>query len=233
MGATDLKRHELIALCAAALRPTKRMWQRFTDELRALKESGRVTSDEEVALLTTHFVDTKLAEVEDEDDVDAETVVDVIQRFHESIEAEVDRKLGEAVEAKGAELGVELAAAKATALEREETERAAVERAARSEEAKREIEIRVIGRVRRIAGWIGACTYWGAAVIIAAATLVGAGLLSTSTFWPRILAGSVVVMAAILNFVNLQTGLSVRHLRRQVEARVIPVITRWWLGRES
>ncbi len=197
--ATQLKRHELVAMCAAALRPTPQMWKRFTDELRRLKDSGDLTSDEEIAVLTSRLTDARLAEVEDEDDVDADTVVDIVERVRESYAEEV-----------------------ATA----------TERALRSGEEKRQLELRIIRNTNLIAGWVGRVCYWGLGVIVAVGIVLSLpGLGLTSSFWAQVLAGVVLAIFALLNFVDLHTGLSVAHLRKRLESYVARKLTSWWLGR--
>lgn len=44
-AAADLKLHELIALCGAALRPHRRTWDRFVGYLRAATADGTLSTD--------------------------------------------------------------------------------------------------------------------------------------------------------------------------------------------
>ena len=135
-AATQLKRHELVALCSAALRPTPRMWRRFTDELRTLKEARELTSDEEIAVLTSRLTDFRLSEVQDEDDVDTGTVRDVVERVRDSFVEEAGKRLVQALSTKERELSETIATVKAEAQRHEEAGRAATERAHQSEEDK-------------------------------------------------------------------------------------------------
>ncbi len=68
MAAAGLKLHELVALCAAALRPSREIWEAFVRELRKLEASGQITSDESVAIIVSELSDIRLGELQDEEE---------------------------------------------------------------------------------------------------------------------------------------------------------------------
>lgn len=93
-----LKVHELIVLCSAMSRPGRKLWDKFLGHLRQLREQEVISSDEEVAILASNLTDQLLAvTVEDEDDPDAETLTEVVERVKADYRASADTKI-EAVE---------------------------------------------------------------------------------------------------------------------------------------
>ena len=87
-----LKLHELIALCSAALQPTGKTWGQFKRHLRNLQASGAVSSDETVAILANQFTDVYLSRLEDhftdEEDIDSDSLNEVIERVRASYAAD-------------------------------------------------------------------------------------------------------------------------------------------------
>lgn len=218
--AARLKKHELVALCAAALRPTDKMWRRFTEELRRLKTSGNLSSDEEVAALTSHLIDSRLSEIDDEEDVDAETVQDVIDCVKEEYAEEALRVAHKAIEEK--EKGVAAEASRA---------HVALERARRSEEQSRQHDLRIIQKAEGIARLVGFFFYWGSGVIALVAMLVGSTSLA-SGFHPvvGVLFGVGIGVAVFISFLSSFAGISVKDLRRRVEYYLSERIRTWWLA---
>jgi hypothetical protein len=95
-AATDLKLQELIALCAAALRPSRAAWDRFLGHLRKLEESGDLSTDEAIAVTASSLTDKLLSEVEDEDGLDAATLDEVVERVKATYRAEADQRVAAA-----------------------------------------------------------------------------------------------------------------------------------------
>ena len=79
-----LKLHELIALCSAALQPTRKTWDQFKRHLQNLQDSGVVSSDETAAILANQFTDVHLSQLEDhladDTDIDSDSLDEVIER---------------------------------------------------------------------------------------------------------------------------------------------------------
>ena len=86
-----LKLHELMALCSAALQPTRQTWDRFKRHLRNLQDSGVVSSDEIAAILANQFTDVHLSHLEDhlteDTDIDSDNLNEVIERVRASYAA--------------------------------------------------------------------------------------------------------------------------------------------------
>jgi hypothetical protein len=86
-SASQLKVHELMALCAAALRPTREVWNRFLKHLRRLQDSGQLTSDEVTAIVASSLTDQLLVEDSIDEDSDAATLGEVVERVRASYAA--------------------------------------------------------------------------------------------------------------------------------------------------
>lgn len=91
-SASRLKLHELVALCAAALRPSRNTWNAFLKHLKKLQETGELSSDEVTAIVASELTDRVLADAVD-DEVDATTLSEVVERvkagYREKADAEV------------------------------------------------------------------------------------------------------------------------------------------------
>jgi hypothetical protein len=91
---SKLKLHELVALCAAALRPTRKTWERFLKHLRHLESTGELSSDESVSIVASSLSDSVLVEMEDrEEDIDAESLTEVVERVKDGYRQEAEKKI--------------------------------------------------------------------------------------------------------------------------------------------
>lgn len=124
-SASKLKLHELVALCTAALAPSKKVWDQFSGHLRTLQESGRLSSEEMVAIVTSQLTDDLLSRFDEDVDTDADTIEEVIERVREQYKVDAQRSIQDA-EA----------------------------RAKRREEELRELVLRLRRRSRRLARWV-------------------------------------------------------------------------------
>ncbi len=99
-AAQQLKLHELVALCSAALRPSRELWEAFIQHLRALEKQGTLTSDEAVALVASEFTHSLLTDVHlahgDPNDIDAATIAEVVDRVRSRYREDGDRKVAAA-----------------------------------------------------------------------------------------------------------------------------------------
>lgn len=91
---SKLKLHELVALCAAALRPFRKTWERFLKHLRHLENTGELSSDESVSIVASSFTDRVLVEMEDrEEDMDAASLTEVVDRVKDGYRQEAEKKI--------------------------------------------------------------------------------------------------------------------------------------------
>ena len=69
-----------MALCNAALRPSRTAWERFIAYLAQLEESGELSSDEVTALIASELTDRVLVNVGIDEDSDASSMSEVVER---------------------------------------------------------------------------------------------------------------------------------------------------------
>ncbi len=79
----DLKRDQLLALCAAALRPNARDWKRFMEHLNGLVASGAIDSDERVSYTVNALSGDTFAEASLLHSDDASTYKEVMARVEQ------------------------------------------------------------------------------------------------------------------------------------------------------
>jgi hypothetical protein len=95
-SATKLKLQELMALCNAALRPSRAAWERFIAHLAQLEKSGELSSDEVTALLASELTDRVLVDEDIGEDSDASSVSEVVERVKASYKEASDAELADA-----------------------------------------------------------------------------------------------------------------------------------------
>lgn len=91
---TDLEMAELTSLCSAAIRPSPRIWNSFTQRLEELVEAEEITSDEAVAAVTSDLTDEVLSDYEPKEELDAADTREAVERLKEEMreEAAEDRE---------------------------------------------------------------------------------------------------------------------------------------------
>lgn len=110
---SDAMLGELVALCQGALLPRASTWQRFSERLADLVESGDLDSDESISVLCSDLTDELLSRAEEEEvlgddaDPDADTIRDVIQRVQESRDSEIGALSAEVAEERSRRVALE------------------------------------------------------------------------------------------------------------------------------
>jgi len=190
-AAAGLKRHELVALCSAALQPTRRIWEALIRELQRLQETRELSTEDAIAVVTSSITDQRLSEVYEEDHLDAETVGDVLARVRASYAEAAERTASRAKEAA------------LSAAQQHEGKRVAAEaRADRVEEDRRQMELRVLGVINMISGLGAAGAFWVVAAVIGVGILFGLPETFPSAPWLRYLAWFAVIVLAGFTFAN-------------------------------
>ena len=91
--ASDAPMHELVAVCAATLRPSDRIWSDFVKRLDNLVASGELSDDESIAVLADELTQVRLSDHGPEDDVEASTVLEIVERVSAEHEHELRSQL--------------------------------------------------------------------------------------------------------------------------------------------
>ena len=84
---SSLPMHQLVSVCAAVLRPSQEIWSRFIRRLGELVKSGEFTDDESVAVVAHEYAHARLGELDPDDDVEASTVREIVERSQEQAKA--------------------------------------------------------------------------------------------------------------------------------------------------
>ena len=218
----DFKERELVALCAAALRPAQETWRRFLRHLETLESSQKLSSDEVSAIVISAMSDRLLreAEIENEDpnDIDAVTLDDIVDRVKSSysIQSEQNIKtLKDEYESKFLQLETLAQTAIEKAKAAEQTLAASIRR--------REVKIneRAVLWARRLTQ----CAYW----IIVAIVAGGALALIVGHPFHTGLIGTIIGFAIVV-FILLELFGILRHiseLRSWMEARLRSYFCKW------
>jgi len=98
-SAADLPMHTLAAICAASLRPSRKLWDRFLAQLRVLRTQNRITSEEEIAVLASDLTDSQLMLFDSDHEPDANTLTEVVERVKQSHIVEAQAELATVQEA--------------------------------------------------------------------------------------------------------------------------------------
>jgi cell division protein ZapA (FtsZ GTPase activity inhibitor) len=172
-AAPTLKMHELVAMCSAALRPHHRLWTAFIRHLRQLEERGTLTNETAVAVVASQLTQTLLVELEEElesdEDADAATLSEVVERVQQDIRKEADARVAH----------VESAAS-----DRVTT---AEQRAGAAEESRRQFILHAQGNASRWSTWIANTTFGAlcAVLIIGTAFGLNTAAVRTSSIYAR------------------------------------------------
>jgi len=227
--AVHLKAHELIALCSAALQPSRKTWDRFIQHLDSLEKSKLITSDEAVAIVVSEMTDDLLsgaeATTDDNEIVDVTTLDEIIKRVQSGYE-EVSKRLIEEYKSK-ADLRVSEADGRVVDLHAESQRllSEAEERERKTAEDNRQLRLTIEGNATLLARILG----WSVAVIISLPVIAGGVALIVE----RSMSGGVIgvmIGAAIVVFVMLEMlGILVEHVTRVrlwVEGKTVPYCRR-------
>lgn len=231
-----LKTHELVALCGVAIRPSRQAWQAFLTYLRSLRESGELSCDEVTAIVVSRLADRALAEETIDDDVDAATLSEVVERVKASYSCAADARVQAAETAARAKL--EQAESVLASLQREAAERVSAEqeRAASAEEARRLAEdnaLRYRAAIEDRARILGQAISWLPAVALAlvfvAATHASVDALRTGT-GPEGQDRILVAALTVAGLLSLLWGGNLRGWRDSLSRFVAHMLVRWIAG---
>lgn len=203
-AAEKLMLHELVALCAAALRPSRRIWDAFLVHLRHLEERGTISTDEAAVIVASELTDRLLADCGDTT-LEEESVTAISDRVIATFRADADRAVV-----------------------------AAEQRATRAEEAHRSVFLRWVGRAdscARVLAWVpilALVTAFASGVAVGIPTVWD----SLPTAWQP--AGRVAATAAaFIACIAIYNGFHLRAMRLGLEAKLRTPLRRWFVGPET
>jgi hypothetical protein len=222
-SASRLKLHELVALCTAALRPTRPAWDRFLRYLRTVEKSGELSSDEVTTIIASSLTDRVLVEEEVDEESDAATLSEVVDRVKAAYKAELDAELRRVKDDSDQELRKAKDAADA------QLQQTRVE-ADRSEAEVARFRMHIEGRARSLAKNIS----WILAGLLGASLLVGTAFVLIDAFigteqLPAALA-LMLVPLAVVGLLGMLWGFHVKAWRRKLEDRLTGWVRSWMSG---
>ena len=202
--AQNFKLRELIALCAAAMRPGQAIWDRFLRHLKTLQESNRITSDEATAIVVSSLSDELLrnAELEDDEshDIDATTLDEIVDRVKATYIEDSQRQTAALKEQYARELA-----------DMSQKVRDATARAEQAERTAAEASRRDMLRVEKLSHRAAKIVRWTLQVIVAVSVLGGGAALVLGHHMPAGPVGTL-VLVAILVFVFLEVVGILKHV---------------------
>jgi len=202
-GAKSLKVHELLALCTAALRPSRETWQKFVDNLKSLRAEGSLSDEETVAIVASELAEPILAELEDEREPDAATIHEAIERVKASYREEGYRTAQDAI--REAETEAHMA---------QETAQAAMS----SQTATMNRLATISNSIARVASW---CLGLVAVLLVIGSVVVALpGVFENTPVWLKPVAWICIVLAAILTIWSFWSGGTIVDLRSRFQRRL-------------
>jgi hypothetical protein len=219
-SAANLKLHELVALCNAALAPSRRTWDLFLLNLRDMRDSKRITSDEMLAVIASSLTDSLLADFEDDMEPDATTLTEVVDRVTATYRSAASARVAE-VERQAAE---QVASALSDKVQIEE-------RLKRKEEENRQMILSVQAHAYQVARAVGWLFFVVSATVLIALPPAGGRLVCVvGPPLAQYLTWSVTLVGWLVDAAVLLWGGDLRKWRRQIERRLELRLRKYWLG---
>jgi len=91
--AANVPMHELAAVCAAVLQPSTEVWSRFVEHLDKMVATGELSDDESIAVVANEFTRMKLSDFGPDEDVEATTVREIVERVRAAEQTEFTSQL--------------------------------------------------------------------------------------------------------------------------------------------
>ena len=201
----DLQLDELVALCAVAMQPTEQTWQRFLHHLNDLNTSQRLSEDDIGAIISSSLADQSLRRVElvqgEEEDFDAGTLDEVIERVSTDYRVRSESDFHEVVE----QYETRISREKTAACDRV---RAAEIVASESTEELKRRDRQLDERADRLARRLSGILYWAVAAVVVVGS--GATVLNYAFRggWIGVVSGGAVLVVIALELLGV-----LRHLR--------------------
>jgi hypothetical protein len=200
-SASKLKLHELVALCTAALRPSRKAWEAFLKHLKQLEESGELSSDEVTAIVASSLTDQILVEEEIDEDSDADTLSEVVERVKQSY---VNRQDAEV--------------------------KAARDAAEVSEVSERQLRTRIENRARSISAVVSWAIAGVLGLSFVVGTIITTLSAVDGTKPGTVALVLAILPLAVAGLCSLLWGFHVKAWRRALQARIEQLLCGWLAG---
>jgi hypothetical protein len=215
-SAAKLPLNELVALCVAAIQPTRRMWQRFVHQLKLLEDSGSISSDEAAAIIASDLTKRILVDEELTDDSDAASLSEAVERIKAAYKAEADAAIRDAQ-----------TMAQRSAQEAEVKVREAESNALSREEETLRLQAHIASRVQVIAAYLS----WTLATLLALSFVVGVVLSISDASSAKKPSALALILAigplATAGLFSVLWGFHLKAWQNSMEDRFAKWITHW------
>lgn len=218
-AAGRLKQHELIALCSAALRPGEKTWASFIKKLKALQQSGELTSDECVSTVVKSLTDIRLIDNEEGREVEAATVTDIVQRVKEEYQVRAAKQI---------------AVADALA-RRHEAEKFAAEQIAKNhEECHRQLELRIYSKTNAIAYWCATGLFWSVGLCLTLGAAISLpGIFPSEPWWAKAIAWGLALVFFGFTMASQLWGAHLSQMRDRIQNKISIFLKKWLTASSS
>ncbi len=88
----NLPRAQMAAVCAAAVRPSREVWECFQNHLRRMADEGKISTDGQAAILASELTDQLLSDTFYDHDPDASSVLEALDRVKRDAEQELAKQ---------------------------------------------------------------------------------------------------------------------------------------------
>ena len=221
----DLQLDELVSLCAVAMRPSEQTWQRFLHHLDELNTSRRLSEDQVGAIVASSLADQSLRGVElvqgDEEDFDAGTLDEVIERVSTDYRVEFEGSVHEVVEQYERRIARERTAA------RERVRIAGIAGSKSAEELKRR-DRQLDARAGRLARRVSGILYWMIASIVVLGSASAVYNYAFRGGWIGVISGGAVLVVMVLELLGVLRHL--RPARDRLRGRIKRMFVKWLTG---
>lgn len=218
--APALKMRELIALCSASLRPSQKVWDGFKAHLRRIVRDPAMASEEAVMIVADDLTKQMLLNWQlshdDDEDVDATTVTEIVQRVRMEYSAEASRRIAQ-----------EHAWAKAEASRAGQATRQAAEIVRQTAEDHRQYVLRVNHRLESVGTCAANCTFAISALLIISAVSYQIYGRFRPTPWTGPAVNVLLGLADLASLAVLIWGRSLWEYRRMMSLGVSKRLGKW------
>jgi hypothetical protein len=206
-SATKLKLHELVALCSAALRPSRKVWGSFITQLRALESSGGLSSDEYIAIVASGLTDSCLHEIEEDAEITNETLLDIVDR--------VKTSYGDSTVL--SQTAIAIASSEAN----------------KHADSKRQISLNIHQKTDWVANLIAKGIFWIALLIILISTIIGQVHMESAPKWVHIVVMILTVFVTLVGIFNLVFGVHLKSIEERLRLKIAHTLREWLTGNKQ
>ena len=220
-AAPGIKVHELVALCASAMRPTSKTWEKMTETLRRLRDEGAISDDETAAIVASELTEPFLAQADEDGEPDEASIRGVIERVRGAYRREASADAEQVVQSARADMAAAQQASQ-DAVRAAQAEAPLAREEAAAAVANRDVALNVLGmRIHRTGRMCANVVFvLGSAVTVAAVFISILGVAESLRPEWRWAAVGVLIAAGVLTVASRVFGGSLLAWRDRLAAYI-------------